>query len=404
MLGYHSDASGPLTTAPDSYYKGWPAPVAGKGRVLDQEKTLAWLKLARVYGLGPVLGARLLAAFGSAAAVLDASPGSLRRVDGIGDKTAAAIADPAAKRAAAEAARRDLDRCLETGLDVLTLDDPLYPNPLRSISDPPLVLFVRGRWLPEDADGVAVVGCRNPDPYGESMAVAIGAGLARWRVTVISGMARGIDGLAQKAALKAGGRSVAVLGTGADVIYPPEHADLYAELIEKGAVLSEFPPGATPDPPNFPRRNRIVSGLARGVVMVQARSMKSGALITVRHAWEQGREVFAVPGNAGAAAAKAGNALIKQGARLIEGPEDVVADVRPIGTLPLEDPPAPSPRLPERDARLYALVPAPAEGTIDIDSLAKQAGLSASETSSAMLELELSGLIRSLPGKRYVRV
>lgn len=367
---------------------------------MDEGKVITWLTLARVSGLGPVLGGRLLAAFGSAEAVLEAAPKKLRAIEGVGEKLAAAVHDPKAR----EAAKADLDRCRATGIEVLALDDPGYPEPLRSIADPPLVLFVRGRWLAEDGNGVAVVGCRNPDPYGESMAVNIGAGLARYGVSVISGMARGVDGLAQQAALKAGGRSVAVLGTGVDVIYPPEHAGLYAELIEKGAAISEFPPGTGPDPGNFPRRNRIVSGLSRGVVMVQARSMKSGALITVRHAWEQGREVYAVPGNAGAPSGRAGNALIKQGARLIEGAEDVVADVRPIGTLPLEDPPPPSPRLPERDSRLFALVPTPAEGTIDIDSLAKQAGLAPAETSAAMVELELNGLVRALPGKRYVRV
>jgi DNA processing protein len=368
---------------------------------LDAERIIPWLRLSRVAGLGPVQGGRLLQEFGGPEAVFEAALERVRQVEGVSEAVAGSLHDPAAL----ELAKQDLDRCLETGLQVLTLDDPAYPAPLRSIADPPLLLFLRGSYLPEDEDGVAMVGCRNPDPYGESMAVLLASGLARYRVTVISGMARGVDGICQKAALKAGGRSLAVLGTGPDVIYPPEHAALYAELAEKGGVFSEFPPGAPAEPGNFPRRNRLISGLARAVVMVQARSPKSGALITARLAGEQGREVYAVPGNAGAAAALAGNALLKQGARLVETAEDIVLDLRPLGTVPLEKESArPSPSLPDLQARIFGLIPPPAEGTIDIDSLARQAGLSASEALAALLELELAGLVRPLAGKRYVRL
>jgi len=374
---------------------------------MSDERTIAWLRFVRVKGLGPVNGARLLAAFGSPEAVFEAGPKSLRQVEGIGDKVARAVLDAAHL----EEANRDLEVCEKTGLTVLACDDPAYPAPLREIADPPLLLFVKGEYREDDEDAVAMVGCRNPDPYGESMAVMLAAGLARYKITVVSGMARGIDGMAQAAALKAGGRTISVLGTGADVVYPREHLKLYQEIAEKGAVLSEFPPGTPPDPGNFPRRNRIISGLCRGVIMVQAMSEKSGALITVRQALTQGREVYAVPGNAGTRSARMGNLLIKQGARLIESAEDVALELRPLGTV---DPLTPEDKregkarrhleLPDSEARIFALVPGPAEGVVDIDALTRQSGMSAGETLGALLALELAGLVRALPGKRYVRI
>ena len=374
---------------------------------MSDERTIAWLRFARVKGLGPVNGARLLSAFGTPEAVFAAGPRSLRKVEGVGDKAAAAVLD----KAHLEEARQDLEVCEKTGLRVVACDEPSYPRPLREIADPPLLLFVKGEYKEEDEDAVAMVGCRNPDPYGESMAVMLAAGLARYKITVVSGMARGIDGTAQAAALKAGGRTVAVLGTPPDVVYPREHLKLYQGIIEKGAVLSELPPGTPPDPGNFPRRNRIISGLCRGVIMVQAMSEKSGALITVRSALAQGREVYAVPGNAGARSARMGNLLIKQGAKLVETAEDVALELRPLGTVdPLtaedkrEGKPGRQLELPDAEARIFALVPGPAEGVVDIDALTRQSGMSAGEALSALLSLELAGLVKALPGKRYVRI
>ena len=372
---------------------------------MSEDKTIAWLRFVRVSGLGPVLGSRLLEAFGSPEAAFEAGPRSLREVEGIGEKVARSMLDAVHL----EEARRDLAACEQAGLKVVVRDDPSYPRLLKDIDDSPLVLFMRGEYKEEDEDAVAMVGCRNPDPYGESAATSIAAGLARYRITVVSGMARGIDGMAQSAALKAGGRTIAVLGTGADVVYPPEHGRLYEAIIGSGAVLSEFPPGTGPEPGNFPRRNRIISGLSRGVVMVQAMSEKSGALITVRHALAQGREVYAVPGNAGTRAGRAANALIKQGAKLVETADDIALDLRPLGTVALtaageEVPIKRSVELPGMQARIYALVPEPAEGDVDIDRLCRQSGSAAAEILAALLELELAGLIKALPGKRYVRI
>jgi DNA processing protein len=366
-------------------------------------KTLAWLRLGRVEGVGPRSGERLLARFGSAEAVFAADEMELMRVEGMRPALARALRDPAA----AEAAKRDWEECQAKGIALVPITDPAFPAALKEIDDAPLMLFVRGALTRADEDGVAMVGCRNPDAYGRSVAVAIAAGLAKYKMTVISGMAAGIDGAAQGAAVKAGGRTVAVLGTGADVIYPPEHAALSEQIIAAGAVVSEFPPGTEPRRENFPRRNRIISGLSRGVIMVQAMSEKSGALITVRLAWEQGREVFAVPGNAGSRGGRVGNGLIKQGAKLVETADDVALHLAPLGTVPLltaaeqADPRAA--RLRELPAKIYALVPAPAEGEIDVDSLTRQAAMPAAQVQAALLELELAGLIHALPGNRFVR-
>jgi len=371
----------------------------------DEQKTLQWLRLSMTPGLGPVTGGRLVAEFGSPAGVFKAGREGLTRVKGVGK----AAVDGLKSSAPLEEAKKTMEKCAHMGVSVICPEDPSYPSLLSRIADPPLVLFVKGSLPDEEPPAVAMVGSRNPDPYGESMAAKIASGLARAGVTVVSGMARGIDGACQGAAMKAGGRSIAVLGTGVDVIYPPEHKELYNELCEKGAIFSEYPPGTRADAKNFPRRNRIVSGISLGVVMVQAMSEKSGALITVRQALDQDREVFAVPGNAGSRGGRVGNMLIKEGAKLVEEARDVLVHISPIGSVPLdtdedEKQEALPLGLPDRESSVYALVPPPSEGEIDLDALARQLGLSVSETGQALLELELEGLIKSLPGKRYVRL
>ena len=373
----------------------------------ELEKTISWLRFSKVSGLGPVIGLRLLNSFGSPEAVFEASIADLARIEGVGSKLASEILSSSYL----EKAKKDIDYCMEHDIQVVYFGHPDYPDLLEQIASPPLLLFVRGDFSKKDEGAVSIVGCRNPDPYGESMAMSIAADLAKNNVTVVSGMARGIDGIAQKSALKAGGRTIAVLGTGIDVIYPPEHDKLYQAIIENGAVVSEFPLGARPDPGNFPRRNRIISGLSLGVIVIQAMSRKSGTLITVRHALEQDREVFAVPGNAGSKGGRVGNALIKEGAKLVEDARDVLIHLRPIESVELDNygmlktsKKGPDLELPGSQSKLYALVPAPSEGTIDIDALARQAGVPINEAVGTVLELELAGLIKGLPGKRYVRI
>ena len=368
------------------------------------EKSILWLRLARTPGVGPVTGIKLLEAMGSLENIFQASSADLKAVSGIRKDAAAMLGD----ESVLEEARKEFEACRKAGVAITGIDDPEYPEGLRHIADPPLFMYIKGE-LPETEDFIAMVGCRNPDPYGESMAASLAAGLARYNITVVSGMARGIDGIAQRSALKADGPTVAVLGTGVDVPYPPENKDLYESILDKGAVVSEFPLGTGPTAGNFPRRNRIVSGLSKGVVMVQAMSERSGALITVRHALEQDREVYAVPGNAGSRGGRVGNSLIKQGARLVETAEDVLCDFLPVGSLLEEEEGQDKKdevvkRLPDLQARIYSLVPWPNEGTADVDALARQAGIPSQEAVSVLLDLELGGLIKPLPGKRYVRL
>ncbi|HEX5106384.1 MAG TPA: DNA-processing protein DprA, partial [Pirellulaceae bacterium] len=251
----------------------------------------AELLLSLVPGIGPRLRKTLVEHFGSAAAVLAASASDLRNVPGIGTKNGRAIV--AARQEIDVAA--ELDRCREQGVQLVTQTHPDYPQPLKSIFDPPGVLFVRGTLAPTDGLAVAIVGSRHGTPYGITQAERLAAGLARAGYTIVSGLARGIDAAAHRGALKAGGRTLAVLGSGVLNVYPPEHLRLADEIIAQGAVLSENPPLSPPLPGAFPQRNRIVTGLSLGVIVVEA-SDRSGALISARHAAEQDREVFAVPG------------------------------------------------------------------------------------------------------------
>lgn len=386
---------------------------------LEDRSTLDWLRLSLTPGIGPVLCRKLLDEFEDLDSIFGAGEAELTAVSGVGPGAARELLD---LRWSAEAERMR-DRCAELGIDILTPGGDDYPDLLRGIPDPPLALYVLGGLRAEDSNSVAMVGCRNPDAYGESMAVSIASGLAGYGFTVTSGMALGIDAISQRSALKAGGRTVAVLGSGVDVVYPPEHGALHQAIIGNGAVLSEYPPGTGPKAGHFPRRNRIVSGMSKAMVMVQAMGERSGALITARHALEQGRDVYAVPGNAGSRSARMGNRLIKEGARLVETAEDLALDLLPIGRVPLDktgDGPGEewrsgpgagageearrAPGLPDLQARLYSLIPSPREGEIDFDGLSRQAGVESGEAQGALLELELAGLVRALPGKRYVRI
>lgn len=373
--------------------------------LMDLEHLAAWMALAETPGIGAVLGNRLVQRFGSPERVLAADLLQLRQVEGIHLRLAEAV------RASSDYGGRvaEIKALAEQGIALLVRDDPGYPARLRHIADPPLVLYQKGAWTAtNDAVPVAVVGCRNPDPYGEAMAKKIGAGLAQAGATVVSGLARGVDSIAQRAALDAGGRTVAVLGAGVDVVYPPEHEDLYRDVIAAGAVLSPFPPGSEPQPGQFPARNRIISGLALGVVVVQAMSEKSGSLITARLALEQGREVYAVPGAASSRGGRITNRLIKDGARLIEEAEDILADLRPqtpglktIAAGAVREFPARG--LSSAEEKLFSLLPELGEGSVHLDALAAKTALSAAEVSRSLLALELSGVVKKLPGNYYVK-
>jgi len=224
---------------------------------------------------------------------------------------------------------RELELAAKEHIRIVSIFDESYPTNLKNIFSPPILLYVKGKLLTRDVAGVAMVGSRRPTPYGRLTAERLSAELAGRGITVVSGMARGIDTATHKSALKAGGRTIAVLGSGLDIIYPAENRALAEQIASSGAVISEFPMGTRPLRKNFPRRNRVISGLSLGVVVVEA-AQKSGSLITAGFALDQGREVFAVPGKIDSYASKGTHSLIKQGAKLVEDSEDIIEELRPI--------------------------------------------------------------------------
>lgn len=292
---------------------------------LHTEKLVDAVRLALVSGVGPRHRQDLLARFSSAAAILTASTSELQSVNGIGPKIAARIA----------AARHEIDAeaeltlAAEHGIDVLTEADDDYPRTLRQIHDPPGVLFRQGTFKPQDELAIAIVGTRHATRYGLAQAERLASGLARVGFTVVSGLARGIDAAAHRGALDAGGRTIAVLGSGLLNLYPPEHDALARDVAQCGCLLSEAPPRMMPLSGAFPQRNRIISGLSVGTIVVEAAN-RSGALITARHAYEQGREVFAVPGPIDSRLSHGCHALIKDGAKLVETIDDVLAELGPL--------------------------------------------------------------------------
>jgi DNA processing protein len=304
---------------------------------------------------------------------------------------------------------QELARLHGAQVTVLPLVDPRYPPSLRWTPDPPLVLYIRGAIQPEDGLAMAVVGSRKPSNYGQLMTQRLSAALVQSGFTVVSGLARGIDSLAHQGALQAGGRTLAVLGSGINVIYPPENRRLCDTISTHGAVLSEFPLDTKPDRWNFPRRNRIISGLSLGTLVVEA-AANSGALHTARHALEQGREVFAVPGRIDVPNSRGTNALIKNGAKLVEGIDDILAELpeavraaalqHRLPPTSSEAPQTPADLSPE-EAQILALVPA--EET-HIEALIHTSQLPAHVVASILVTLELRGLVRQFPGKFFVRI
>jgi DNA processing protein len=371
-----------------------------------------WIALNMTPGVGPRAAARLLERFGSAEGVFGALRSELERL-----RLRPEAVESIALRDRLEAAAVELDRVREmAGADVLALDDGAYPALLREIADPPITLYVRGRWRAcVEAACVGVVGSRRCSTYGQNVAQALARDLASRGVTVVSGLARGIDAAAHRGALEAGGRTLAVLGTGLDEVYPRDHRRLAGEILEKGgALVTQFPLGTPPVAENFPYRNRIISGLSLGVVVVEA-AENSGSLITARLALEQGREVFAVPGNITSRNSFGTNFLIKgAGAKLIQQWQDVVAEFPPevaAAILPPEtkkkgaarqqgDPALPS-DLSESERAVFKLIPA--DEPAHVDALAGATGLSVSELAGVLLGLEMRELVRQLPGRCYVR-
>jgi len=337
----------------------------------------------------------LLDRFGTPKRVFKASQRELARVDGIGEGLAGVIKETDVRGKV----NRELKLIEEFNVSLVTIKDQSYPKNLRQIYDAPPLLYVRGNLEPRDDLAISMVGSRLATNYGRTVTERIAGDLARHGVTMVSGMARGIDSAAHRGSLSVGGRTIAVLGCGVNIIYPRENRHLFEEIMAHGAVISEFPMSTPPEGMNFPRRNRIISGLSLGVVIVQA-SARSGSLITARLALEQNRDVFAVPGNIGMARSQGTNRLIKQGAKLVESAEDILEEVLPRFQHQGATSEDRDLSLEEEEERVFSLLE---DEPIHIDSIIAQTRMAASRISSILLQLELKGLVQQLSGKRFVK-
>lgn len=295
-----------------------------------------------------------------------------------------------------------LEEIEKKGIEIVTIYESNYPEALRNIANPPILLYCRGNISIYQNFCIAVVGSRAATVYGKNVAYNLGKSLADYKIVVVSGMARGIDREAHEGALSNNGDTIAVLGSGIDVIYPWENKILYERICEKGLVMSEFPPGSSPEPGNFPMRNRIISGLSRGVVVVEAR-LKSGALITADFALEQGKDVFAVPGPIKSQASAGTNNLIKQGALMFSGIEDIIAEYPDLMPSPANTD-YKQPELVLLDDKESVIIEHIGCEPCHFDSLLKITGFDIGQLSSILLDLELKGIVKLIPGNYYVKI
>jgi DNA processing protein len=389
----------------------------GLASILTPDEELHWLALKMVPGLGTRTAVKLIERYRTPQAILRASRSELE-AGGV----AGSVAQSIASGCSFEDAVVQSKKMEESGAELVTLSDPRYPVRLKEIFDPPLALFVRGRVELLGSLTLGVVGTRRPTPYGIAVSERLSGDLARAGLTIVSGMARGIDTAAHRAALAASGSTAAILGCGVDLVYPSENRRLAAEIAQKGLLVSEFPMSAPAYPQNFPIRNRIISGLSLGVLVVEG-AQYSGSSITARLALEQGREVFAVPGSIVSKMSWGPNLLIKQGAKLVQDWNDVVVELAPehrralaagaqgrlfseggmeAGT-PLD--PSNTNANPGGQISRKLLEQISVEKPIHIDDLlARLEDVSSSEVVAALFELEMTGAVRQLPGKNFVRV
>lgn len=365
---------------------------------MDSSELKSWLALFTVPQVGPVRYMSLVKHFGSPRKVLDAPKEELAELPDIGPVTASGIKS----RVSWEKAEEQAALMEGNGVGLLTFRDENYPENLLSIYDPPPFLFVKGETTKDDRNAVAIVGCRSASTYGKRITESIARELVKRGVTIVSGLARGIDSIGHVSALKEKGRTLAVFGSGLDVIYPPENRKLAERIRSSGALLSEFLMGTKPEGPNFPRRNRLISGLSLGVVVVEA-GARSGALLTANSALEQNRDVFAIPGNLGSKTSEGTNRLIKQGAKLVTSVEDILeelkiaTDVERSSALSTQEDIS---RLSEKEKSLFQLI---TNEPHHIDKIAGLASVSVSDALTLLLSLELKGLVKQLSGKMFVR-
>ncbi|GAB4460114.1 MAG: DNA-processing protein DprA [Anaerolineales bacterium] len=359
---------------------------------MDEKKF--WVGFNLIKGIGAVRMQGLVAYFGNLESAWAASPADL---------AAAGLGSKLIERVIQARSNVDLDKVWERiekqGIKILTWQDEAYPQRLKEIDQPPPVLYVRGDYLPDDLFAVAIVGTRRVTPYGRQITEELSAFLAGRGMTVVSGLARGVDAIAHQSALKAGGRTIAVLGSGVDKIYPPEHRALAEQIMEHGALLSDYAPGTPPDASNFPPRNRIISGLSLAVVVVEA-GETSGALITAEFAAEQGREVFAVPGSILAPQSKGTNKLIQNGALPLLSVNDLMQalDLTRMGEQKAARKIMPGD---PTEAQLLSVI---GSEPLHVDEIRNQAGLPIEKVSAALALMELKGMVRQVGGMQYVAV
>lgn len=359
----------------------------------------AYIVLNRIEGIGPVRVRALCDSLGSPEAVLSASAAELSAVKGVGPKGAEGIVS---QRRGLDAGREE-SAAAKLGARLVTPVDGDYPEPLKGIYDPPLCLYVRGTLEKKDAQALGIVGTRRASSYGTAQADRLAYQVSKAGFVVVSGLARGIDTVAHQAALKAGGRTLAVLGGAMDKLYPPENRRLAEEIAARGALISEFPLGREPDRTTFPYRNRIVSGLSKGVLVVEA-GLDSGAMNTAEQALEQGRSVMAVPGRVDMEGARGPHRLIQNGARLVEDLSDILKEFEFLF------PPAEQARLVRQQDARQRLTLLPAEQSVvralwtepelDFDVLIRKTGLSSAQLMTLAMQLEMKRIIRRLPGRR----
>jgi len=366
---------------------------------LSTETLVLWLALRQLPGVGMRTQRELLDHFGSIENIFSASRGQLdKALAGKSEAVNSILAGPET-----ESFQTELDWLDQPGHHLLVWSDADYPPLLREIADPPVLLHVMGNRQVLSSPQVAIVGSRNPSPMGRENAQAFARSLAGAGLTITSGLALGVDGAAHRAALAAGGMTIAVTGTGLDRVYPARHRDLAHEIVERGALVSEFALGTPPLPENFPIRNRIISGLSLGTVVVEA-ALQSGSLITARLATEQGREVFAIPGSIHSPLARGCHRLIRQGAKLVETAQDILEELAPLVNFTQTEAAAPAGGTqasgpPDRKAR--QILTAFGHDTASIDQLVTRSGLTADVVSSILLQLELAGLVAPCGDGRY---
>lgn len=341
----------------------------------------------------------MLRTYKDPAQIFNLSYSELLAIEGIGTQAARNIVE---KRFALDP-EKELKKVEKYGGRIIPFCADEYPQYLREIHDPPIILYAKGQVIPNDLPFIAVVGSRNPTHYGRKVAMDLGNALALAGTAVVSGMAKGIDGAAQWGCLKGGGFTIGVIGTGLDVIYPASNRKLFEAVFEKGAIVSEFPMGTSPEPRHFPIRNRIISGISKGVVVVEA-TKKSGSLITAGQALDQGRDVFAVPGSIYSSRSEGTHLLIKQGAKLVDSVDDILEDTfqgltdRKMSGWSSKA--ASSHIIGEVEEKIYDFL---SEYPKHIDEIVRELELDPGEALSLLLDMELSGMIKQLPGKLFVR-